>query len=84
MEQCAIEGWALWYRAVLEQCLESCRRREAHAGSAEEDQSREGTEEGTDHREAADEEVLGSDCSLHSPAILWEEEVEKCGWGKVF
>jgi len=24
LEQRAPEGWALWYRAVLEQCLESC------------------------------------------------------------
>lgn len=62
--------------------------REAHAGSVGEEQRSgegipHGTEEGTDHGEAADK-VLGTDCSLHSSAILWEEEVEEYGWGKVF
>jgi len=36
LEQRAPEGWALGYRAVLEQCLESCSLWEGHAGSVQE------------------------------------------------
>ena len=34
LEQCSHKGWTLWYRAMLEQCLESCSLWEAQARSA--------------------------------------------------
>lgn len=36
VQQVAPEGWAPWYRAVLEQCSKCCSLWEAHAGSVRE------------------------------------------------
>jgi len=51
LEQHAPKGWTLWYRAMLEQCLESCSLREAHTGSVWEGQHPMG---GTPHEAGAE------------------------------
>jgi len=54
------EGWVLWYRAILEQCLESCNLQECHTESLQVGCGRDSTcrrstaEEERDHRGVAD------------------------------
>ena len=72
LEQHAPKGWTLWYRAMLEQCLESCSLREAHTGSVWEGQHPMEGHHMKQGQKVTRDKALGADCNPipHSPVPL--------------